>query len=32
MDWSRLLGRFGADRRVLLGHPVLFGSIYPSER
>ena len=32
MDWSRLLGRFGADRRVLLGHQVLFGYIYPSER
>ena len=32
MDWPRLLTRFGPDWRVLLGHLVLFGFIYPGER
>ena len=32
LDWSRLLRRFGPHWRVLLGHLVLFGFIYPSER
>ncbi len=32
MDWHRLLDRFGVHWRVLLGHLVLFGYIYPSER
>jgi hypothetical protein len=32
MDWKRLLGRFGAHWRVLLGHLVLFGFVYPGER
>jgi hypothetical protein len=32
IDWGRLLRRFGADWRVLLGHLVLFGYIYPAER
>ncbi len=32
MDWKRLLWRFGEHWRVLLGHLVLFGFIYPAER
>jgi hypothetical protein len=32
LDWGRLLRRFGPNWRVLLGHLVLFGFIYPSER
>jgi hypothetical protein len=32
MDWTRLLTRFGQDYRVLLGHLVFFGFIYPGER
>lgn len=32
MDWQRLLDRFGSEWRVLLGHLVLFGFIYPGER
>jgi hypothetical protein len=32
MDWRRLLARFGPHWRVLLGHLVLFGFVYPSER
>ena len=32
LDWERLLARFGADWRVLLGHLVLFGFVYPGER
>jgi hypothetical protein len=32
LDWSRLLARFGPHWRVLLGHLVLFGFIYPSAR
>ena len=32
MDWHRLLIRFGAHWRVLYGHLVLFGFIYPAER
>jgi hypothetical protein len=32
MDWRRLIDRFGPYWRVLLGHVVLFGFIYPSER
>ncbi len=32
LDWPRLLQRFGTHWRVLLGHLVLFGFIYPSER
>jgi hypothetical protein len=32
LDWTRLLRRFGAHWRVLLGHLVLFGYIYPNER
>jgi hypothetical protein len=32
LDWERLLWRFGPRWRVLLGHLVLFGFIYPSER
>jgi hypothetical protein len=32
MDWKRLLGRFGAYWRVLFGHLVLFGFVYPGER
>jgi hypothetical protein len=32
MDWRRLLDRFGPHWRVLLGHIVLFGFVYPSER
>ncbi len=32
LDWVRLLARFGAHWRVLLGHLVLFGFVYPGER
>jgi hypothetical protein len=32
LDWDHLLERFGAHWRVLLGHLVAFGFIYPSER
>jgi Uncharacterised nucleotidyltransferase len=32
IDWPRLLTRFAERWRVLLGHLVLFGFVYPSER
>jgi putative nucleotidyltransferase-like protein len=32
VNWDRLVKRFGANWRVLLGHLVLFGFIYPGER
>jgi hypothetical protein len=32
LDWERLVARFGPHWRVLLGHLVLFGYIYPDER
>jgi hypothetical protein len=32
IDWDRLVARFGPSWRVLLGHLVLFGFVYPSER
>jgi hypothetical protein len=32
LDWGRLLGRFGENWEVLLGHVVFFGFIYPGER
>jgi len=32
IDWRRLLDRVGEDWRVLLGHLVLFGYVYPRER
>ena len=32
MDWPHLVRRFGPDWRVLLGHLILFGYIYPGER
>ncbi|MDQ5824185.1 MAG: nucleotidyltransferase family protein [Chloroflexota bacterium] len=32
MDWKRLLRRFGPYWRVLFGHLVLFGFVYPGER
>jgi len=32
LDWTRLLGRFGAHWRVLLSHLLLFDFAYPSER
>jgi hypothetical protein len=32
LDWRRLLARFGPYWRVLFGHLVLFGFVYPSER
>jgi hypothetical protein len=32
LDWPRLVRRFGPHWRVLLGHLVLFGFIYPGER
>jgi hypothetical protein len=32
LDWDRLLMRFGEHWRVLLGHVVLFGYIYPDQR
>ena len=32
IDWHRLLARFGPHWRVLFGHLILFGYIYPSDR
>ena len=32
LDWTRLLARFGAHTRVLLGHLILFGFVYPEDR
>ena len=32
LDWDHLVARFGPHWRVLLGHLVLFGYIYPGER
>ncbi len=32
LDWHRLLERFGSHWRVLYGHLVLFGYVYPGER
>ena len=32
LDWRRLLDRFGPHWRVLLGHVVLFGYVFPSDR
>jgi hypothetical protein len=32
LDWKRLLMRFGGHWRVLLGHIVLFGFVYPDRR
>lgn len=32
LDWARLLERFGPHWRVLLGHLVLFGFVYPDQR
>jgi hypothetical protein len=32
LDWTRLLARFGPHWRVLFGHLVLFGYVYPAER
>jgi hypothetical protein len=32
LDWKRLLMRFGEHWRVLLGHIVLFGFVYPDQR
>ncbi|MDR3570536.1 MAG: nucleotidyltransferase [Syntrophobacteraceae bacterium] len=32
IDWKLLLDRFGPHWRLLLGHLVLFGFVYPSER
>jgi hypothetical protein len=32
LDWNRLLMRFGDHWRVLLGHIVLFGFVYPDRR
>jgi len=32
LDWERLQARFGAHWRVLLGHLVIFGFVYPHER
>ena len=32
LDWNRLVTRFGAHWRVLLGHLVLFGFVYPNRR
>ena len=32
LDWKRLLWRFGPHWRVLLGHLVVFGFVYPSDR
>jgi hypothetical protein len=32
LDWERLLGRFGEHWRVLMGHLVFFGYVYPCER
>jgi hypothetical protein len=32
LDWQRLLARFGSHWRVLLGHIVMFGFVYPDHR
>lgn len=32
IDWRRLLGRFGENWRVLLGHLVFYGFVYPGKR
>jgi hypothetical protein len=32
LDWARLLRRFGPHWRVLLGHLVLFGFVYPADQ
>jgi hypothetical protein len=32
LDWDRMVHRFGNNWRVLLGHLILFGFIYPGER
>ena len=32
MDWTRLLERFGDHWRILFGHLVVFGFVYPRER
>ena len=32
LDWERLLSRFGSHWRVLLGHVVMFGFVYPDAR
>jgi hypothetical protein len=32
LDWDRMLRRFGPNWRVLLGHLVFYGFIYPAER
>jgi hypothetical protein len=32
LDWKRLLERFGAHWRVLFGHIVTYGFVYPSQR
>jgi Nucleotidyl transferase of unknown function (DUF2204) len=32
LDWERLLKRFGEHWRVLFGHLVIFGFVYPAER
>jgi len=32
MDWTRLLRRFGEHWRILFGHLITFGFIYPAER
>jgi hypothetical protein len=32
IDWRRLMRRFGRHWRVLLGHLVMFGYVYPTER
>jgi hypothetical protein len=32
LDWARLLDRFGRNWRVLLGHLIVFGYVYPDRR
>jgi Nucleotidyl transferase of unknown function (DUF2204) len=32
MDWERLLARFGVNWRVLLGHLIVYGFVYPDEQ
>jgi hypothetical protein len=32
LDWPRLLMRFGDSWRVLLGHLIMFGFVYPDKR
>ena len=32
LDWTRLLDRFGPHWRLLLGHLIIFGFVYPAER